>query len=446
MKKKSKVSAAPYEGQDAPMEVHEGAGYSKDPQVHTPEVGDQAKDPQQTEETKSAVDIERNPKPEAKNPHDLTEPLKYVVSAPDAIEKIEGLLEKIAESMPALKPLVAEVKEKMNEMEALVLGEEYIAHEATEGEPQVEVEQRPEGARFASGDKVTVTLKDETYEGTLLDRNEDGTWEVQTDGYVALHRVPESDIQVGGKDSLMLPAAKKEMKMKALVAALEKLTNAVKADAGAEAEGEDRVRVHIGNKSWALSHEEAVDLFRELKETIGPMNDVEAAKKETKEKACHACGGKVVDGICEKCGQDVALGKSLHDMAKGFGAFGSKVEAKSAFDVVEELELGGGYIARKKKGKVEGGLKADGGMWRVNWLPSDGDEWLSDGGHLSRKDAERWAKAENIPNSADEWEVVPEGEEDAEKVEASAIDKKELELGDGYTVRKKKASNAEKKD
>ena len=95
-----------------------------------------------------------------------------------------------------------------------------------------------------------------------------------------------------------------------------------------------------------------------------------------------------MDGICEKCGEDIELGKSLHDVAKGFGAFGSKVEAKSAFDVVEELDLGGGYIARKKSGK----------------------------------------KAEK---------------KEEHKVEASAIDKKELELGDGYTVRKKKGKKVE---
>ncbi len=337
MKKTVKVKAAPYEGQNAPMEVHEGAEYSQDTSVHAPKVKPAPNAPEGVEEKTSVVDIERNPKPEAKDPHDLTEPLKYVVSAPDAIEKIEGLLAKIEESMPALKPLVAEVRSKMNEMEAVVLGDEYVAHEASEAEPQVETEARPDGAKFASGDKVTVVLKDETYNGTLLDRNEDGTWEVQTDGYVALHKVPESDIQMGAKNSIMLPAAMKEKKMKALVAALEALTTAVKA-----------------GTTEVLS-----------------------------------------------------------------------ITAASAFDVVEELDLGGGYVARKKKGKVEAAFSEDGHSVKCDKCGAELSTMVGDEDHLCSECKEA------------------EGEG---KVTASVIDDKEIDLGQGYSVRKAKKAKSSEKD
>lgn len=224
-----KITAAPYVTQNSPMEVHQGAEYSQDVQVHRPKVSAPESTDRAVDETPSAVDIERNPKPKAVDTHDLTEPLQYVISAPDAIEKIEGLLEKIAEAWPALKPLVDEVYAKVNQMEAKVLGDEYAAHEAAEGEAP-SVEQAPETARFASGDKVTVELQSETYNGTLTDKHEDGSWTVMTDNGVTLKRVPESDLHLGGKDSMMLPASLKGTTMKELEASLDKLVTAVKAE------------------------------------------------------------------------------------------------------------------------------------------------------------------------------------------------------------------------
>jgi hypothetical protein len=54
-------------------------------------------------------------------------------------------------------------------------------------------------------------------------------------------------------------------------------------------------------------------------------------------KACQACGGAVVDGICKDCGQDLELGKSLHKMLKDFGAFGAKLNVQAG--KVEEFEV-----------------------------------------------------------------------------------------------------------
>lgn len=222
------IVAAPYVTQNAPMEVHQGAEYSQDIQVHRPKVSETESSAPVVDETPSSVDIERNPKPnklDKAEEHDLSEPLQYVVSAPDAIEKIEGLLEKIEEAWPALKPLVEEVRRKVDEMEAVVWGEEYEAHEAAEEEAHTEA--AAPMSQFASGDKVTVALEQETYTGVLTDKNEDGTWEVMTDKQVVLHRVPEEDMMRGEQDSMMLPASQQKAAM-ALEASLKTLVDAVK--------------------------------------------------------------------------------------------------------------------------------------------------------------------------------------------------------------------------
>jgi len=188
----------------------------------------------------------------------------------------------------------------------------YAAEEKAEGEAAVGVEEpkNENTARFASGDKVSVAVKEETYEGTLTDKNEDGTWEVQTDSQVTLHRVPEDAIQIGGKDSMMLPASKRGTAMKELVASLEKLTAAV---VKAERVGD----VETTEEFWDCECPE----------------DFQHPKAE---ETCPKC----------KASRDSQPDSHVNELPTSLTA--------SIFDDVEELDLGGGYIARRKKaGKKE---------------------------------------------------------------------------------------------
>lgn len=54
----------------------------------------------------------------------------------------------------------------------------------------------------------------------------------------------------------------------------------IQAAVGATAEGKDRVRLYVGNKSWSLSFEEVAQLIKELRESVGDLSELEASKVE----------------------------------------------------------------------------------------------------------------------------------------------------------------------
>jgi hypothetical protein len=119
-------------------------------------------------------------------------------------------------------------------------------------------------------------------------------------------------------------------------------------------------------KTWAWDQEKfgwyAADAVTagSVKITVDPETGKKSWRHKTKEEGnpfepvvshtkCPACGGLAKGGICETCGQDVQLGKSLHKMFKDFGAFGS-LKANSDWanfgDSVEKL------LQEKSDGKV----------------------------------------------------------------------------------------------
>lgn len=361
----NKVKAAPYVTQNAPMNVHEGTEYSQDPQVHKPATTNPTYKPEGSDldNFKSAVDIERNPKPTTPDEHDLSEPLQYVVSAPDAIEKIEGLLCKIEEAWPALKPLVEEVRKKVNEMEAKVWGEEYEAHEAAEGEaPSVS---KPEStSRFASGDKVTVELESETYKGVLTDKNEDGSWEVMTENQVVLHRVPESELTSGDGESMVLPAALKITRMLALRSSMKQLMSAVEAAERGSGPG-----YYTSLSQMSPQHFHKVmryrieDQFRIQFDKLGLNDQVELNKiiNSYREARSPQDRAKVEDNLrtaVDKIKRGEPAAPAGPPGPGGNVSSALKVEA-SVFDEMEEIDLGDGYVARRKKSKKKSEKKEE---------------------------------------------------------------------------------------
>lgn len=375
------------------MEVHKGAEYSEDPQVHRPAVTDEDEDIVLNDGPKSAVDIERNPKPKTPEGNEdvLSEPLQYVVSVPMAIEKMEALLDKVEESIPGLKTLVDEVRVKVDEIERQVMGDAYIEKEQAEGEaPTVSTPEATE--QFASGDRVIVELEKETYEGQLTDKNEDGTWEVQTDNQVVLHRVPAEDIHIGDKKTLMLPASKQEIAMKELEKLAATVTAAIEAKSTVEAASYKIVVFNDDGTYHPFQDKAEAKAFLEKKQEEDPEDGWQMGSRKD--------GVNIPAGEEEEEGEDateelrlwilndeglynetrrVDSAEDLEETVKEIflnapdlkksikvdlntidwdqlfeDVKEEDVEASlqaSVFEVVKELDLGGGYIARIKKGK-----------------------------------------------------------------------------------------------
>src|SRR5882757_7328487 len=95
--------------------------YSEDPNVQKPKVAPEpapvAQPPAVAPTTEPATDkVSTSPKVE---PHEdvLSQPLKYVVSSEDAIEKVETLLHLIKESRPDLQSQVDQVLQQIEKLE-----------------------------------------------------------------------------------------------------------------------------------------------------------------------------------------------------------------------------------------------------------------------------------------------------------------------------------------
>jgi len=123
-------------------------------------------------------------------------------------------------------------------------------------------------------------------------------------------------------------------------------------------------------KTWAWDQEKfgwyAADAVTagSVKITVDPQTGKKSWRHKTKEEGnpfepvvshtkCPACGGLAKGGICETCGQDVQLGKDLHNIGKELGAFdATKKDIKAdsdwaAFgDAVEKI------LQEKSSGKV----------------------------------------------------------------------------------------------
>ena len=161
--------------------------------------------------------------PKVKRPPDvvLTTPMVYKVSAPEAIEKAEALMELVTDSRPDLEQKAAEVSEKLAELDTAAAGskevqEKPVAQEA--GAPSPEGEAPAATSEITEGEKVKITTEEGEQEGTAVKQNPDGTWEVSTKDGLVLSKVPAESLELipGARETMVLPATTRANKNKSL--------------------------------------------------------------------------------------------------------------------------------------------------------------------------------------------------------------------------------------
>lgn len=204
----------------APGESPYDKDYSQDPNVHRPttkapekpKAGEAKEEGKEDVATSPEVSLRENAENSDAN---LAEPLKYIVSPTDAIEKVETLLQKVKEGRPDLQQEVDSILEQVNQMEEKALGGQFEEHE--EAEAGVPGEMEPgseEDQELSPGSSVEVQTEEEVYRGILVDMNEDGTWDVQTDQNMVLSAVPPEAIRVVQAETFMqLPASLQILQM-----------------------------------------------------------------------------------------------------------------------------------------------------------------------------------------------------------------------------------------
>ncbi len=191
--------------------------YSADPNIKRPRVSPGANTPPMPEEaaaveTSPAVDLrEAAPNSDA----NLAEPLKYIVSPSDALEKVETLLQKVKEGRPDLGP---QVDQLLSQVETIENGGQPAAAEAgvPAGTPEA-AETAPQ--EVAPGASVEVQTEEQVFRGVVVDRLENGNFDVQTDQNMMLNDVPAEAIRVVEAETFMtLPASLqlKSLRIKAL--------------------------------------------------------------------------------------------------------------------------------------------------------------------------------------------------------------------------------------
>lgn len=203
---------------DENVDVLNEKDYEEDRQVHNPDVREgSAPDRKDLEDGESEAAIESSPPVDMPNsePADddvLSQPARYVVDSGDAIERVDVLLDKIEEARPDLAEDVAVLRDGMDQLEQKNYGRELAnpapADEAVGPLPEDVGAEDTADNQFSAGDPVEVDTDDGTYTGSLLDQNEDGTWEVETDKHVTLSRVPEEHLRpIEAAEGMTLPAA-----------------------------------------------------------------------------------------------------------------------------------------------------------------------------------------------------------------------------------------------
>ena len=181
--------------------------------IHKPEVNTS---PGLTPDKQPSVAKAEAPKaPKVRRPPDvvLTTPMVYKVSAPEAIEKAEALMELVTDSRPDLGEKAAEVAEKLAELDDAASGqvaeENPVAPEA--GAPAPEEGAPTATGEIVEGEKVKVTTEEGDQEGTAVKQNPDGTWEVSTKDGLILSKVPAESLELipGARETMTLPATTK---------------------------------------------------------------------------------------------------------------------------------------------------------------------------------------------------------------------------------------------
>lgn len=173
-------------------EVFPGVGYEQDPQVHAPKAPET-----QAPEAAGKGFLKEEKEEISDDDLVLTQPLKYVVSPQDAIEKMESLNKKVVESRPDLAPEVAVVDQAIQNLE-----------ERSQGGGTAVPEQVEQAApQFKEGDRVVVAMEDATYQAVVEGMNEDGTFNVKTDQAMSLKNVPATSMQIAEATAMTLPAS-----------------------------------------------------------------------------------------------------------------------------------------------------------------------------------------------------------------------------------------------
>ena len=383
--------------------------YSQDPQVHGPDaeksVDTEAPKPGAAGDP-STVMVKTNPVELEKKDDDsiLNEPLKYVVSAPEAIDRAEVLLEKVKEARPDLADQVDQLLDGVESLEKHANGTEagepaLGAPAAPEGvaptpEPQPTPNQAqpavqpgapaPEGA-LAPGDRVKATTKDGEFTGVVEDVNEDGTLEILTDKNMKLSHVPVDSVEKeeeGSTGSMALPAGIQSSRRQNVRKTLKASEGAATSELGkAEKElgtSKDLARRAREGVKKPAAAETLIDLSKAAAEDAGShlteAKDAVKAEKTSPEKGmgagrtATASKGAVAGSLDPQAEMAVKAARqqfmagmlnlelvsAFHPAAQAEVARLMKDKslkfAASAFDKLESLDLGGGMKAKRGPG------------------------------------------------------------------------------------------------
>jgi hypothetical protein len=177
-----------------------------DPSIHkdAPNVHNEEPNKEVIPETEVVIE-------EPKKPKDLDEvlngPMKYIVDPHDAIERVEGLVNKIGESRPDLKNEVDQLKTQVESLEKKMASPTLITTEES-------AENKAPTQDIQPGQLVKVNLEEGVHNGQVVSKNEDGTYLIKTDKNMTLSNVPDTSIEVVKQQEaegfMSLPASLKE--------------------------------------------------------------------------------------------------------------------------------------------------------------------------------------------------------------------------------------------
>ena len=202
---RGKIKAGPDDDQSPVMEVMRNKEYREDPAIHSQDADPHAVKPPKDMEKPDTEEDEESEKNRV-----LTSPIPLVVSAPEAIEKMEGLNELIKEGRPDLSKEADAVEVALDALERKAMGEtgdEPGGMAPDGGEAPVD----ETAAEYVVGDRVVLALDDGEYQGEIQAINDDGTFDIKTDQMATFRRVPAESI---GRPEMLSPIAPRASKSK----------------------------------------------------------------------------------------------------------------------------------------------------------------------------------------------------------------------------------------
>lgn len=333
--------------------------YSADPQVHQDALTTETARPDAVVETE--VMVTENPVVLEKKDDDaiLNEPLKYVVSAPEAIDKAEVLLKKVKEARPDLADQVDRLLDGVEALEdgatgaavpapapAIAEGQPGPQPTPNQAQPGMQAPPQPEAGGFAPGDRVKTQTKDGEFTGVIEDINDDGTLEILTDKNMKLSHVPADSVEKeeeGASGTMALPAGIQSRRRD--------VRKKLRASEGADAE--------LGKADKELGT--AQSLARRAREGKQPQAKetlIDLSKAAAEDAGSHLAEAK--DAVkAEKTSPEKGMGAGRTATASKGAVAGSKVKADSDWavfgaEVERILQEKSGGKATLEKDWVEG--------------------------------------------------------------------------------------------